>query len=123
MLSVTVISPERVLYEGKADYVRLPGVDGSFGVMQDHAPLVALVDVGVLDIESGSTKTNMVIDGGFVEVKSNSVNVMVYSGSLRSDLKKETLLSQLQEIEKSDLKNKVLELKKTKVRITLLENP
>lgn len=122
MLDVTVISPEKTLYEGNAEYVRLPGVDGSFGVLTNHAPLVALLDVGIIEIKKANESFKMVVDGGFVEVKSNKINVMANGGALKSELDQKKVQSNLEKASQSQEKTKDLEIKKAKVRLKLLEN-
>lgn len=122
MLDVTVISPEKTLYEGKAEYVRLPGSDGSFGVLTNHAPLVALLDVGIIEVKNANESFKMVVDGGFVEVKSNRINVMANGGALKSELDQKKVQSALEKASQLQDKSKDLEIKKAKVRLKLLEN-
>ena len=73
---LNIITPEALVYQGEADLVILPGIDGLFGVKTNHAPLIAALSNGQLVYEQGSEKKSIAIEGGFVEVKNNIVSVM-----------------------------------------------
>ena len=119
-LNVSVISPVKELYTGEADYVKVPGVAGSFGILKNHAPLVAQLDIGILEVKKASETFKMVIDGGFIEVQANKINVLANGGALATDLKEEELSNQLKEVSSSSAKNKNIETKKLKTRLKLL---
>lgn len=77
LISVSVISPEKVLYSGTASSVTLPGNLGSFTVLADHVNMVSLMEPGILTVKSGANEVNLIIDGGFVEISHNNVNALV----------------------------------------------
>lgn len=73
-----LVTPEKLLLECNASYIRVPGSEGSFGVMDGHSPLVsALENGGTLEIteQSGATKT-FFVTGGFAEVNPESTTVL-----------------------------------------------
>ena len=77
MLNITIISPEKKLYEGQASSIIVPSVDGSFEVLTNHAPIVAALAQGTVTItEASAKKTKMEIAGGFVEVLNNNVSIL-----------------------------------------------
>jgi len=76
-LTISVISPEEILFEGSADHVVLPGATGNFAVHSDHVNLVSELVPGLLAVVSGGETREYVIDGGFVEVKQNVVSALV----------------------------------------------
>jgi len=79
-IHVSVISPEKVLFDGNAFSLSLPGNQGRFMVLPDHVNLVSLLDPGELVIKTGLTsteETSFIIDGGFVDVKHNKISVLV----------------------------------------------
>ncbi|MCB1144428.1 MAG: ATP synthase F1 subunit epsilon [Leptospiraceae bacterium] len=119
VLTVHVISPEKILYTGEADYVRIPGVMGSFGVMFNHASLVSEMEIGVLEVKNGDQRMSMVIDGGFVQVRNNVVNILANSGDTKEVLKLDVLRTNLQKL--VDSKAPSEEIKKVKTRLSLLE--
>lgn len=80
MLQVSVISPERVLFEGTADSVVAPAYDGEVGVLQGHAPMLTLLGSGELRISGPSGEQRFSVDGGFLQVADNSVRVVTERG-------------------------------------------
>lgn len=76
MLHVTIVSPEKTLYEGNAEGVELPGKKGRFEVLRNHAPIVSILSSGVVRVK-GAEGTEVAVRGGFVEVSANEVSVCV----------------------------------------------
>jgi F-type H+-transporting ATPase subunit epsilon len=76
-LHVDIITPEIVKFAGAADSIQLPGLDGQFGVLKDHTPLVAMLDAGDANIHTGSTTQRVVIGKGFATVFENRVVCLV----------------------------------------------
>ncbi len=78
MLNITIFTPEKKLYEGQANSVIVPSVDGSFEVLTNHAPTVAALAEGTVTITDTSNKKNKLdIAGGFVEVLDNNISLLV----------------------------------------------
>jgi len=76
-LTVSVISPERVLFEGAARSVVAPGFDGEMGILPMHAPLMTLLGKGTLRVESVAGGTQRFdVDGGFLQVAEDQVRVV-----------------------------------------------
>lgn len=76
-MRLNVISPDRSLYEGYIEKVQLPGKDGRFGVLKGHAPLIAALQAGKLDLTDGQGhEESFEIKGGVVEVKKDLVMVL-----------------------------------------------
>jgi F-type H+-transporting ATPase subunit epsilon len=67
-LEVHLVTPEREVWAGEADFVTARGVDGDLGVLPGHAPLLAALAVGPVFIEAGGSRTAVVVDGGFLHV-------------------------------------------------------
>jgi len=74
MLTVTVISPEAVLFEGETDSVVVPAFDGEVGILTGHAPMMMLLGKGTLRIGGGERR--FAIEGGFLQVVDNQVRVV-----------------------------------------------
>lgn len=77
-LKVSVISPERVLFEGAATEVVAPAFDGEVGILPMHAPLMTLLGSGQLRIEAagGAGEKRFNVSGGFLQVVDNAVRVV-----------------------------------------------
>lgn len=77
-LQLKIVSPEKILFEGKAFSVRLPGTEGEFSILANHAPLISSLTKGEIVYETGADSPSRVdITGGFVEVNKNVVTVCV----------------------------------------------
>ena len=72
-LTVQVISPERVLFEGTTPSVTAPAHDGEVGILPSHAPLMTLLGAGELRLGSGE---RFQVRGGFLQVADNTVRVV-----------------------------------------------
>lgn len=75
-MKVVIVSPEKTLYEGEAEGVKLPGVKGRFEVLNGHAPIVSTLAAGTVECV-GASPCTFNVKGGFVEVAQNEVSVCV----------------------------------------------
>ena len=81
MLKVSVISPERVLFEGAVDSVVAPAFDGEVGILTSHAPMVTLLGRGTLRLTGGGGGAaggarRFAVEGGFLQVADDAVRVV-----------------------------------------------
>ncbi len=75
-LKVSVISPEKTLFEGEASSVTAPAFDGEVGILPRHAPMMTLLGTGTLRIGSGATAVRFTVAGGFLQVVDDVVRVV-----------------------------------------------
>jgi F-type H+-transporting ATPase subunit epsilon len=69
-----IITPEKKVFEGEVSLASFPGADGSFQVLNNHAPLVGLLKAGVVEYKTKeATRSQVKITGGVVEVLKNKV--------------------------------------------------
>ena len=73
---VTIVSPEKELFKGEVQSIQLPGKQGRFEVLQNHAPLISTLSEGKI-VCSGTDSLEIDIKGGFVEINNNNVAVCV----------------------------------------------
>ena len=71
-----LVTPEKLLFSGEVDQVDVPGAEGDFGVLANHAPIVATLRPGVLTIHTGNGEQKIVVLGGFAEFSSNCLTVL-----------------------------------------------
>ena len=72
-----IITPDKKVYSGDVQAVKLPGAEGSFGVLNNHAPLIATLKKGTVKItNTKNTIENFEINGGVVEVLNNKIIVL-----------------------------------------------
>lgn len=77
-MNLEILTPEKKLYSGEVYGVQMPGISGSFEVLEKHAPLVSALKAGKLKVLKDKTNTSSYdIQGGFVEVLNNKVTVLV----------------------------------------------
>lgn len=73
-----ILTPEKKIFSGDVYGVQLPGIEGSFEVLDKHAPLVSALKSGKLKILKDKTATSSyTIQSGFVEVLNNKTTVLV----------------------------------------------
>jgi F-type H+-transporting ATPase subunit epsilon len=71
-----LVSPENLAFSGEVDQVDVPGVEGDFGVLSGHAPVVAAIRPGILTITTGGAHQKMIVLGGLAEVSDNRLTVL-----------------------------------------------
>ena len=71
-----LVSPEKLAFSGDVEQVDVPGVEGDFGVLAGHAPVVAAVRPGILTITSGDTHQKIIVLGGLAEVSEKGLTVL-----------------------------------------------
>ncbi len=67
-LAVFLVTPEREVWTGAAQFVVARGVEGDIGLLPGHAPLLAALNVGAVFIDSGGERVAAAVDGGFLHV-------------------------------------------------------
>jgi F-type H+-transporting ATPase subunit epsilon len=76
-LKVEIVTAESVVYsEEDVDRLLIPGVEGELGVLTLHAPLLTMIQPGVMRIVKDGDEVEMAITGGFVEVRDNRVTIL-----------------------------------------------
>jgi F-type H+-transporting ATPase subunit epsilon len=71
-----LVSPEKLAFSGEVDQVDVPGIEGDFGVLAGHAPVVATVRPGILTVTSGGTHQKIIVLGGLAEVSDKGLTVL-----------------------------------------------
>lgn len=91
-LHLEIVTPDGLIFSDNVKGVVLPGKEGEFGVLPEHASLVSLLNIGLVDIEKTDGEHDIVaVDWGYAEVSENKVDVIVdgavlVSGSSDSNL-------------------------------------
>ncbi|MBU6229892.1 MAG: F0F1 ATP synthase subunit epsilon [Cyanobacteria bacterium REEB459] len=76
-LTVRVIAPDKTVWDSEAEEVILPSTTGQLGILPGHAPLLTALDIGVMRVKANKTWTPIALMGGFAEVDSNQVIILV----------------------------------------------
>lgn len=77
-MKVDIITPDSTLFTGdQVELVQLPGIDGSFEVLNDHAPLISILKKGRVKLQNkGENEQYFEINGGVIEVLSNKILIL-----------------------------------------------
>ena len=72
-----IISPEETLYSGEVKSIVFPGQEGSFGVLENHAPMIAALQSGDVNfVTTNGKEEKIAVKGGVVEILKNKVLVL-----------------------------------------------
>src|SRR5512138_1225065 len=71
-----LVSPEKLAFSGEVDQVDIPGMEGDFGVLAGHAPVVAAIRPGILTVFSGGKHEKIIVTGGVAEVSEKGLTVL-----------------------------------------------
>lgn len=74
-MKVRIITPEKVLFEGEAESVTFPGINGSFDVLPHHAPLITALQKGIIRYLVNGKEYEQPIDSGFVKIENDILTV------------------------------------------------
>lgn len=86
-LYVEIVAPDNRVFQGEAESLRAPGLEGSFQVLYNHAPMIAAIDVGpLIVVDSRGERITFATSGGFVEVLNNTVTVLAETVEPSSDI-------------------------------------
>lgn len=94
-LSVDIVVPDEHVFQGTAELVRAPGVEGSFEVLRNHAPMIAAFGIGPLVVKSkeahrfADVRDDRIVfatSGGFLEVLDNKVTILAETAEPKSEI-------------------------------------
>ena len=94
-----LVSPEKLAFSGEVDQVDIPGLEGDFGVLAGHAPIVAAVRPGILTITVGSTHEKMIVLGGLAEMSEKGLTVLAEVATSTADLDQAQFTETIAEME------------------------
>ena len=129
MFKLSIVTPEKIFYEGDVSSVIVPGSEGYLGVLTDHAPLITTIAPGKVTVKDQEQKEiEMAVSFGFFEVSFNHATLLVDSVEFRSEIDleraqkaqdraRERLSNQIGEIDIPRAR-KALERAKNRIRLT-----
>ena len=100
-IALQLVTPERLLKVAVADMVVLPGVEGDFGAMPQHAPVISALRPGIIAVHGGGAGAEeYVVTGGFVEVTGEKVVVLAEEAVPRAEYSRERLEERIAALER-----------------------
>jgi F-type H+-transporting ATPase subunit epsilon len=100
-LNLRVLAPDQSVFDGPVDEVILPSSTGQLGVLTGHVSLLTALESGVLRLREGSSWTSIALMGGFAEVESNQVTVLVNGAELGGTIDRATAESEFESAEQA----------------------
>ena len=97
-LHISIIAPDRTVWDSNAEEVILPSSTGQLGILRDHAPLLTALDIGVMRVRTEKEWTPIVLMGGFAEVENNELTILVNGAEEASSIDKEEAQKELEEM-------------------------
>jgi F-type H+-transporting ATPase subunit epsilon len=96
-----LVTPDKVLFSGPVDQVDVPGLDGDFGVLAGHAPVVAMLKPGMLTVHEGGRKHRIVVIGGFAEINPEGMTVLADFAGAAEEFDRAVLAARIKEAEQA----------------------
>lgn len=84
-MTLEIITPEGIVYQGVVDEVTIPGTEGEFGVLKGHAPMLGSVGIGTLSIEKDRSRIYYAVNTGYAKVSPTKLTLLLETAE-RSDL-------------------------------------
>jgi F-type H+-transporting ATPase subunit epsilon len=95
-----IVSPEKLVFSGEVEAVAVPGTEGEFTVLKDHAPLIAMMKPGVVVIEEApAKKLRLFVPGGFAEVAPSGLTILADRALPLAELDAATLDAEVGNVE------------------------
>jgi F-type H+-transporting ATPase subunit epsilon len=96
-----LVSPEKLAFSGEVDQVDIPGVEGDFGVLAGHAPVVAAIRPGILTITTGGRHEKIIVLGGLAEVSEKGLTVLADVATSLAELDRAKFAETISDMEES----------------------
>ncbi|HNU90598.1 MAG TPA: ATP synthase F1 subunit epsilon [Spirochaetota bacterium] len=94
-LQCTILTPDRILYEGDVHFAVVQAYDGEAGFLYNHAPLVSELGIGEVRLRTGELTEYFTIEGGFVEINDNKLVILAEDAYAKADLVKDKIEKEL----------------------------
>jgi F-type H+-transporting ATPase subunit epsilon len=94
-----LVSPEKLAYSGEVDQVDVPGVEGDFGVLAGHAPVVAVIRPGILTVTVGGKHEKIIVLGGLAEVSEKGLTVLADTATSVAELDRAAFADKISDME------------------------
>lgn len=98
-LHFELVSPEKLVFSGEVEQVDVPGIEGDFGVLENHAPTVATLRPGILTVHGAGGAQQIVVLGGFAEVSASGLTVLAEVAESVVDIDRATVTTRISELE------------------------
>lgn len=97
-LHISIIAPDRTVWDANAEEVILPSSTGQLGILRGHAPLLTALDIGVMRVRIDKDWTSIVLMGGFAEVEDDELTILVNGAEEGGNIDKDSAQRELEEM-------------------------
>jgi F-type H+-transporting ATPase subunit epsilon len=97
-LHISIIAPDRTVWDANAEEVILPSSTGQLGILRGHAPLLTALDIGVMRVRVDKDWTPIVLMGGFAEIENDQLTILVNSAEEGAKIDKDQAQKELEEM-------------------------
>ncbi len=94
-----LVSPQKLLFSGDVDQVDVPGAEGDFGVLAEHAPMVTTLRPGILTVHGAGGAQKIVVLGGFAEVSADGLTILADAAEAAEDVDRGMIATRISELE------------------------
>jgi F-type H+-transporting ATPase subunit epsilon len=94
-----LVSPEKLAFSGEVDQVDIPGVEGDFGVLAGHAPVIAAIRPGIMVVTVAGKHEKIIVSGGIAEVSEKGLTVLADIATSIEELDRAKLADTIAEME------------------------
>lgn len=126
LLDCTILTPEKLIYQGEAGFAVVQAHNGEMGFLYDHAPLISMLGIGEIRLRNPKSTDYFVIEGGIVEIKNNKLVILAERAFKQSELNAVELQNKIDEydqtikIEKPNIRDRFLiKVEQDRLRIRL----
>jgi len=85
--NLQIVTPEREVFNGSVETIQVPGMEGPFGVLRNHAPIIAALDPGLVQItDVDGAQIRMAVGGGFFQMADNEAMLLADSAETAADI-------------------------------------
>ncbi len=99
-LNLEVVTPRKLVVSDEVDLCTVPGTEGVFGVMANHAPILSTLNIGQMHFNKDGETVKLAISGGFVEVSNNKMTVLAEAAEVSEEIDVERALRAKERAEK-----------------------
>eukprot|EP00961_Rhodomonas_salina_P090344 1215728-Rhodomonas_salina.2 len=97
-IHISIIAPDRTVWDANAEEVILPSSTGQLGILKGHAPLLTALDIGVMRVRVDKDWTPIVLLGGFAEIENDELTILVNGAEEASQIDREQAQKDLEEM-------------------------
>lgn len=120
ILNVEIVTPQKPVFKGNAQMVRVPGEVSPFQILYNHAPIVSTLEPGVVSVTTANENLLFAVSKGFVTVQNNKVSIFVEKALSKDEINREELENKLKTL-KTSLKEAKSDKEKIEISVQINE--